>query len=194
MMMIVHIFLLNIVINKRQQCHCHDRPIILWRPCVFGILLTGSPPPPWAHFQHILDLLTNNHSHRKPNDKAVISDWKGWLWRWWIFETSQKSVNMLSILQGQKGVLEMSIRGHQDVFEVKQNTNFLQSNFIFSDLAAHNWTVWPVCAQRQESEETWCRETFKVGASGCRSKEYLLIFLCSSFEKKKLEINRKFPN
>ena len=128
MMMIVHIFLLNIVINTRQQCHCHDRPIILWRPCVFGILLTGSPPPPWAHFQHILDLLTKNYSHRKPNDKAVISDWLGWLWRWWIFETSQKSVNMLSILQGQKGVLEMSIRGHQDVFEVKQNTNFLQSN------------------------------------------------------------------
>ena len=45
------------------------------------------------------------------------------------------------IFQGQKGVLEMSIRGYQDVFEVSKDIGFAIKRLTilsFSDLAANN--------------------------------------------------------
>ena len=39
------------------------------------------------------------------------------------------------IFQGQKGVLEMSIRGHQDVFEVRKDIGFTINNSLFFQIS-----------------------------------------------------------
>ena len=61
----------------------------------------------------------------------------------------------------------MSIRGHQETFEVSQDLMLLwpQGGKI-ADLASCDRAVRPVCAEREKPKETRCRETFKIGTTG----------------------------
>ena len=86
----------------------------------------------WACFQLILDLLTVNHSDRGP-----------WC-KWQCVSSLKYKVDYFAnfqylLFQDQKGVLEMSIRGHQDVFEVRKDILVLELKiFSFPDLSTHN--------------------------------------------------------
>ena len=77
---------------------------------------------PWAYFEHILDLLTANHCDHGENGNGYLLSI--------IKLIAMPRNNFLAelytklIFQGQKGVLEMSIRGHQDVFEVSKDIGF----------------------------------------------------------------------
>ena len=59
--------------------------------------------------------------------------------------------------QGQNGVLELSIQGHEDVFEVQYWNCFnliSKADLVLSaDLPSHSEAGWPVCDQRQEQQE-----------------------------------------
>ena len=51
-----------------DQCHCHDRPIIL----LHCVSLSRSHSR-WAYIKHILDLLTANYRDHRVKDKAVAA-------------------------------------------------------------------------------------------------------------------------
>ena len=175
----------------RCQCHCHDRPIILWRVCVWarGILLTRSHSyilcsvRTWAHFEHILDLLTPNHCDHGENGNAYLlsiiklimmpRNNSSWIVHKTYFSGSKRSS------WNEHSRPSRCFWGEQRHWFFK----IQDKNSIFSDLAAHNWAVWPVCAECEESEETWCRETFKIGATGCHLK--MICFLLIFYEKKR---------
>ena len=68
------------------------------------------------------------------------------------------SNQLFMAFQGQNGVLELSIQGHEDVFEVQffGTVLILYQNltwFLSADLPSHSEAGWPVCDQRQEQQE-----------------------------------------
>ena len=143
-----------------DQCHCHDRPIIL----LHCVSLSRSHSR-WAYIKHILDLLTANYRDHRVKDKAVAASCQNARIKMSVNIEHFKVTSILTLIfRDKKECLKWVFAAIRKLLRWAKTWYCCEKSF--ADLASCDRAVRPVCAEREKPKETRCRETFKIGTTG----------------------------